>query len=114
MSSSKSLILDLCRLALKPTSYWFHAQDLVLNQAEETRSSKPRRYFILLPFVPSAQLVSQSFPFQAGEDALRRSGLGYTIIRPGPLQVTISILMFMFMFLSFMNLSMSAYTPRHT
>ena len=24
---------------------------------------------------------------QAGEDSLRRSGLGYTIIRPGPLKV---------------------------
>lgn len=26
---------------------------------------------------------------QAGEDSLRRSGLGYTIIRPGPLKVTL-------------------------
>jgi len=25
--------------------------------------------------------------FQAGEESLRRSGLGYTIVRPGPLQV---------------------------
>ncbi|RWW77482.1 hypothetical protein BHE74_00014358 [Ensete ventricosum] len=42
-------------------------------------------FFLLVFYV--TQLVSQSFLFQAGEDALRRSGLGYTIIRPGPLRV---------------------------
>lgn len=30
---------------------------------------------------------------RAGEDSLRRSGLGYTIVRPGPLQVKFPLLL---------------------
>ena len=35
----------------------------------------------------------QCWILQAGEDSLRRSGLGYTIVRPGPLQVKFLLLL---------------------
>lgn len=89
-----------CSLGKKQILSQFHVQDQEQNLPEGIRFLRPRglalsSVLVLLtiydPSMHSLYPISNYVLLlkfsQAGEDSLRRSGLGYTIIRPGPLKV---------------------------